>query len=224
MQQVVGRIEIEHQLRGRTRERGDEVLHHRLVHRPGDDGPSSQRSAASNRLIASAQRLNERVPAQPVVIVQVLIAQTQPEHPLPEHARHIVPHLARRSRIDQPRCHPIQQPEATIHFTQQQRPAIAGDLTATEFGLHRAPTQRRKVKPIACTICHWRNLPLLRSKPLNSKGFGGFAAYLSCNIRARADAAGFPRSCLHNFLPISRFQCLDGYAVSACVSRGCLLQ
>ena len=84
--------------------------------------------------------------AQGRVIVQILVAQRNPEYPLAQQIRHAMAQLAPLTRIAKPARHRRRQAKPAIRLTQQQRTAIARHLTAVETRLDPAPATGWKKK------------------------------------------------------------------------------
>ena len=60
----------------------------------------------------------------------------------------------RRSAIDEAARQPPQQVDLAVHLAQQQRPAVAGNLTGGEPGLHAARKMSCKCERFLVTLCH----------------------------------------------------------------------
>ena len=115
VQRVVGGVEIEHDLLRRLRVRVEEEVHEQRLDRRAVVGDPAvavgfrramlqpvQRALASERRAAPVPRLEptkhhpeHRVVTQPVVVDQVLVAERDAEHPLPDQRRHLVDHPLR---------------------------------------------------------------------------------------------------------------------------------
>ena len=137
----IGRVEVEHQLLGWARERGDELLHQLLMNRnrPLPLGPaleSTQRRGARQGLVATTRGLNHRIAPQGVVIVQVFIAQREPVHPLVQHRHHLVTNLPALAELAEATHHPRGQTQLPVHLPQQQRPPVGGNRTAGKIRPH----------------------------------------------------------------------------------------
>jgi hypothetical protein len=78
------------------------------------------------------------------MIIEVLVAQRQPEDPLPYHGLHTMLHEARVAPINEALGKPTNQPEATINLAQQQRSRIRRDVATLETGHHRTTFNRFK--------------------------------------------------------------------------------
>ena len=141
---IVGGIHVQHNLFGRPLEGGDEGRGQNLVNRPrpipfGPVLEAAQRRRAGQSPVAPGRRLQGKVMAQGRVIVQILVAQRNPEYPLAQQIRHAMAQLAPLTRIAKPARHRRRQAKPAIRLTQQQRTAIARHLTAVETRLDPAP-------------------------------------------------------------------------------------
>ena len=96
---------------------------------------------------------------QLVVIDQVLIAQRNPEYPLPDHPRHRVLDQFGRAVIAEAAGKPLDQPDLPVGGAEQRRPGLRGHLAAIESGDHRVPLNRCKSKQIRATLCPHRASP-----------------------------------------------------------------
>ena len=158
---IVGGIHVQHNLFGRPLEGGDEGRGQNLVNRPrpipfGPVLEAAQRRRAGQSPVAPGRRLQGKVMAQGRVIVQILVAQRNPEYPLAQQIRHAMAQLAPLTRIAKPARHRRRQAKPAIRLTQQQRTAIARHLTAVETRLDPAPATGWKRKPTRDTIRHRR--------------------------------------------------------------------
>ena len=108
---IVGRVEVQHQLPGRSRERGNELLHQLLMdrNRPLPFGPaveSAQRRGTRQHLVTTTCGLHHQVVAKGVVVVQILVPQRHREHALAHHRCHLVTDLATLAKVTEPTHHP----------------------------------------------------------------------------------------------------------------------
>ncbi len=76
--------------------------------------------------------------AQIGMVVQVLVAQRNPEHPLANHVHHLMAPLAALTRIVKPARHRRRQAKPAVRLSQQQRTAIARHRTTVETRLDQA--------------------------------------------------------------------------------------
>ena len=92
-----------------------------------------QRALAGQRLVQlplAAEQCQQRIAAQLLMIAEILVAQRQTEDALRQHLRELVRDQQRRSAIDKAGRQTTQQVDLAVHLTQQQRTAVAGNLTS----------------------------------------------------------------------------------------------
>ncbi len=90
------------------------------------------------QLAPARQQAHQRIAAQLLMIVQVLIAKRQAVDALREHLVKLVLDQQRRPPVGETRCNPLQQTDLAIDLAQQQRSAIGRYLTRRETGLYPA--------------------------------------------------------------------------------------
>ena len=154
-----GGVEVEHHLLGRRLEGGDEHIQQNPVDRPragrlGAVLEAAQRRRAGQRRIAPGRRLKRGVMAQRRVVVEIFIAQRDPEHPLAQHVDQPVLHLAPLAPVDQRPRNRRRQPQPAVRLAQQQSPAVARHLAAVERRLDTALTTGWKLNRLRGTIRH----------------------------------------------------------------------
>ena len=197
MQRIVGRVQVEHDLLGRRRVRVEEqvdeqpldrclvmadlVVACRLASRRVLE-PVERRLAGQRRTIRSARGelagngRQHRVVPQLIVIDQILVAQRQGEHALPDQGGHAVLDPLGRTVVDKAGGEPPDEADRTVGRPQQQRPCVRGDRPAIEPGHHHAALNWCKLKAIETTLCRHRGTPLRAPKPLPQKNFRSFRA------------------------------------------------
>ena len=144
MHRIVGGVEVEDQFLGRRFERRDEGLQQDLVDapRPGPVGgvlETAQRRRAGQRAVTLRRRLQSEIMAKIRMVVDVLVAQRQPEYTLAQHGRETVLHLARLPGVDQTPHRRGRQTQYPIRLAQKQNPAIARDVAAAKISPHPSP-------------------------------------------------------------------------------------
>ena len=169
VQRDVGRIQIEHHLAGHHRMRLDVEVYQQPVNglsRVTDlvitlAAPSQfqpvQRTLARQRLFQlplAAQHSQQRIGAQLLVIVQILVAKRQPVNPLREHLRQLVLDLILIAAIAKAARQTPQQVDLPVRLAQQQRPAVARHLAGCEPGFNPARKMGCKCKRFLVTLCH----------------------------------------------------------------------
>ena len=106
----------------------------------------------SLRIVLFAQRREQRIVSQLLMVIQVLVAQTQPIDPLGEQSSYRVLPVARIAPVDEAGGEPVEYPRASIQFSQQERSALAADRPAVKGGRHSSSTKALKVKLFWCTL------------------------------------------------------------------------
>ena len=76
--------------------------------------------------------------AQLVVVDQVLVAERDAEHPLPDQRRHLVHHPLRRPAVGEAGREALDQPDRPVGRPEQQPARVRGDRAAVEIRHHRA--------------------------------------------------------------------------------------
>ena len=110
-----------------------------------DDG-----SAAATR--SSCTGPAQRVAAQFVVIVEVLVTQRQRVHALRQQRAHVMLDARRVAVIDETPGQPFRQPDALVHFAKQQTAAVGTHVPTVEAARYPAPSKRVKIKLIVATL------------------------------------------------------------------------
>ena len=160
--QIIGGVEVEHQLFRRALERGDELLDQLLLN--GHRGlpisavlEAAQGRARRRRAILADRRLQCQIVAQPIVIVQIFVTLAKTEYALPQQLFGGVFDQRRIARIGQHLRHRLQQAEPLLDLAQQQQPAIRADIATIKTNVNRASSQLRKRCLRHGTIWHRRN-------------------------------------------------------------------
>ena len=167
MDGIVGGIEVEHQFLWRRVERGDEILHHRLMGRPRPLPvrrplqPAHRRRTGQPRVTPTGA-LQHQIVAQPVMIVDVLMAQRQRKRPLTQQGQQPMTDLAGLAPVDQPPRQPRQQADPPVRRRQQHGATVRGDIAAGKIRLDATPTTGWKFDLRKGTIRH-RRAPVLDS-------------------------------------------------------------
>ena len=129
-----------------------------------------RRTILAPRLKLAGQHRHQRIVAQLVVVVQILVAERDPEHPLADQRRHLVLDQVGAPLVVKARGKPIHHPDGPIRRAQQQRSGIRGDRAARSRH-HRAAFNRFKSKEIRATLCRHRGAPRIDEKLLQHNGF-----------------------------------------------------
>ncbi len=159
---VVGGVEVEDQLLGSRRMRGDEALDHGAMRRPRPSAirrplEAPHRRGAGEAPVAPDHRLQRQVVAQTFMVVHVFVAQRHGVHPLAQQRQKFVRDLASLARVVEPARQARQQAEPAVHQTQKQRPAVRRDIAAGKIRLNPTPTTPWKFDLRKVTIRHRRS-------------------------------------------------------------------
>ena len=159
VQRDVGRVEVQHHPLRRRRVRRDELLEqhfvqrHRLRRRRPPLEPA-QRGRAGQLGVPPRRRLQRRVAAQRVVVVEVLMAQEQGEQALPHDGKGGMDHAFAPPVVADRPGHGSRQAHAPVGLDEQRDAAVGGDLRARELGLDEAPFGRCKAKDVLVAFRH----------------------------------------------------------------------
>ena len=94
------------------------------------DLPATGAQFRSRRFQLAGQHRHHRIVPQLVVIVEVLVAERDPEHPLTDQGRYLMLDQLRSATIDEARGKAIDQPDRPVGRSQQQRPGVRRDRAA----------------------------------------------------------------------------------------------
>jgi hypothetical protein len=150
MHRIVGRIEIENDLARRVLVRLQEQIDKQSL--DGDrvvTGPVIARRLRHRRAILAPcrklarQHCHHRIVAQLIVVVEVLIAERDPEHSLAHQRHHLVLDQILTPHIVKARRKPLRQPDRMIRRSKKQRSRIRRDRAAVECRHHFAPLRQR---------------------------------------------------------------------------------
>ena len=126
------------------------------------------------RLEPAERHPEHRVVAQPVVVDQVLVAERDAEHPLPDQRRHLVDHPIRRPAIGEAGREALDQPDRPVGRPEQQPAGVRGDRAAIEIRHHSAASNPCESHRLRATLCRHRGTLLLGPKSLLQKHFAAF--------------------------------------------------
>ena len=97
-----------------------------------------RRAPGSLGLKLTQQRPEHRIVPQLLVIVEILVPQRHPKHPLPDQRPHRVFDQLRVALIDEAPSQPIDQPDRLIRAPQQQRSGVRAHRPSVEPRHHTA--------------------------------------------------------------------------------------
>jgi hypothetical protein len=94
--------------------------------------------------------------AEIVMIMEIFVAQSQREDSLPDQLFHRMLDAPGITIVVKAESQALQKTNLLLHFTQQERPAIARDRTGIKAGQDLTTERRGKGKRILDTLCHGR--------------------------------------------------------------------
>jgi len=106
-----------------------------------------------------------------IVIVEVFVTERNPEHALPNQARHRVFNQIGSATIAKATCKPIHQIDCSIGRAQKQRSGIRRHQSGVERGFHTAAFDHSKIKPFWATLCRHRGFLESLQKSLRHNNF-----------------------------------------------------
>ena len=188
---VVCGVEVEHDLLRRALVGVEEQLHEQRLDRRAVVGDPAiavggrnavlepvQRALAGKRRAPAVPRLKpvehhpeHRVVTQPVVVDQVLVAERDPEHPLPDQRRHVMNHPFRRPTVGEAGREALDEPDRPVGRPEQQPARVRGDRTPIEIRHHRAAIDACKPHRLRATLCRHRGALLRGPKSLLQRNF-----------------------------------------------------
>ena len=115
-----------------------------------------RRTAFVARVELAQDRAEQRIVAQPVVVVDVGIAERLADDPLADHRANLVLDEIGIAPIGECRRGPIGQPDRRVGLGQQQRAAVRCDLSPVELSHNRAACDASEIERIRSTVCRHR--------------------------------------------------------------------
>ena len=109
--------------------------------------------------------------AQLVVVVDILVTQGDPEHPLPNQRRNQMLDQFGAAMVDEALREAIHQPDYPIRRSQQQPASVRGDRPAIKVTNNAVPSYRCKLKQFCVTLCRHRGAPRIIAKSFSQKNF-----------------------------------------------------
>jgi hypothetical protein len=108
---------------------------------------------------------------QLVVVVEILVAERDPEHPLADQCRHLVLNPLRAPLVVKARRKPSHQIDRPVGRPQKQRASIRRYQAGIERRVHRAAFNGSKIKVFCATLCRHRGSFLQSPKSLQHNDF-----------------------------------------------------
>ena len=105
------------------------------------------------------------------MVVEVLVAERQSEHPLPDQLAHRVLDQLRIAVVDELFGEALDDPCLRLDLAQEQRAPVGADRSTVELPHHRTPPEAMKFELFAVTLCHaraphWSGYNALIAQPL----------------------------------------------------------
>ena len=105
------------------------------------------------QVVPLAQQRQEPIPAQLVVVVEILVTQTQPVHPLFDQRFDTMLDAIRIPMVGEALAQPTQNPGPLLHFAQEDAPGVGSDLAAVEPAHDVSSVQALKHELCSGTLC-----------------------------------------------------------------------
>ena len=117
------------------------------------------------------QNGHDRIVAQFVMVVDVLVTQRKPEHPLSDQGRNAMLDQFLAPIVDEARGKAINQPDRTIRRTQQKRSGIRRDHSTIKTRHNIAPCDGCKLEQFCVTLRRHRGAPRINAKSFSQNNF-----------------------------------------------------
>jgi hypothetical protein len=118
-----------------------------------------RRTLLASRLQLARQHRHHRIVAQLLVVVEILIAQRDPEHPLSHKGHDLMLDQVRVPRVVKAPGKPVHQPDRTARRPKKQPSGIRGNHAAVECRHNLATFHGCKFERIRGTLCRHRGAP-----------------------------------------------------------------
>ena len=141
----------------------DLVIARRL--RLGALQPVQRRFARHRRAVLAPRRklagehAEHRIVAQMVVVVQILVAQREGVHALPDQSRHRMLDQIGPARVGKAGGEAADQPQGAVRLPQQQGARVRGDRAAIETGHNFVALDGCEIEKVRATLCSHRGAP-----------------------------------------------------------------
>ena len=109
---------------------------------------------------------------QVIMVVEILVAERNPEHALADERRHLMLNQLRAAGIRKAGGKALDEADRPVRGAKQQRTGIRGHRPAIESRLHRTALNGCKTKQVCATLCSHRGAPRTRKKSLSHNNFG----------------------------------------------------
>ena len=135
------------------------------------DLPATGAQSSRRAVELARQHRHHRIVAQLVVVVEILVAERNPEYPLAHQRRDLMLDQFWAPLVVKARRKPIHHSDRAIRRAQKQRARIRRDRPAIERRYHIASFNRCKIKQICATLCRHRGAPRISDKSLLHNNF-----------------------------------------------------
>ena len=105
------------------------------------------------------------------MVVEVLVAERNPEHPLADQRSHCMLDQVLAAMIAKAVRKPIHQTDRPIGRAQKQRTRIRRHQSGIKCRFHSAAFHDSKIKPVCATLCRHRGAPQIVGKSLSQNNF-----------------------------------------------------
>ena len=156
---IVSRIEVKNQLFRRCAERVDEHLHQQFVQRHCRLTfhpvlkPAQRRTARKDRVTSNCG-LEIRIVTQRIVVVQILIPESQSIDPLTQHTANLMSDLAVLPGISKQLRSTAGHIKLRISMLKKNNAAVTADITTGEVHLNTTTANCWHFQTRECTFCH----------------------------------------------------------------------
>jgi hypothetical protein len=150
--------------------------------RPAQFQPIERRFAGDRRAVLASRRKlagqnrHHRIVSKRVVIVQILIPQSDPEHPLADQRLDLMLDQFRHPDIPKAQREPINQTNRPIRRPKQQPARVRRDRSTVKRSDNRTTFDTCKSIPLQATLCRHRGTPLKPDKSFSQNNFLRFNA------------------------------------------------
>jgi hypothetical protein len=156
---IIGRVEIEEQLRGRPGKGGDEVVQQHPVKGERRPAVGPLREPAERRIagqwgVALQRGLPEEIVPQRLVVIEILVPLRDPVDALAQQVDLPVGDVKRVARSGQRGIQSLEQTESAVGLAQEEEPAVARHVAALEVGLDFTTIEAWKTEIFLGTIWH----------------------------------------------------------------------
>ena len=128
------------------------------------DWPVHRRAILSPRLELTRQHRHQRVVAQLVVVVEIFVAERDPEHPLTDQRYDLMLDQVSPPLVVKARRKPIDHPDRSIRRSEKQRPGVRRHKAGIKSCFHSATFNGSKIKLFCATLRRHRGSPRIQLK------------------------------------------------------------